>query len=189
MSDFKEIVQALKAKRSELSKHLELIDKTIAGLSGVESETTSVEPLKKRGPKPGLKAKRKAALLKGKRGFTEAENESAPVVETQRIPKGSIASKFSKTEKKAKPGRKAKYNVPGSFNDAKTAAEQTLFVLNSGGKMKIAEIINSISKYENNPDLKKIEANVRAAVRALKLKGVISIVAKEGREEVFQIKN
>lgn len=197
MASNNEIIKALKDRSSELQSQLasiqgqiDGINTAIAALGGIVPSAPAAAPAKKsgyepvkvdkrRGPKPGSKRGRKPKSATP----VVAAPVAAPVVVKAPAPSKAEEPKVASTR-----GRKANHNLPSTFKDANSAAMQILYVLNESGKMSIREIIDSIAKYTPNEDKKRIEQNVRAAVRSLKLRGTLKVVGKNGREEIFDLK-
>ncbi len=194
MASNNEIIKALKERASELNSQLAAIQGQIDGINTAisalggtisapaaapkKAETVVVKELKKRGPKPGAKRGPKPKL----------KAEPAPVVAAPVVSRTTFTKSAEEEGTKGTRGRKANHNLPNNFKDASSAAMQILYVLNESGKMSIREIIDSIAKYTPGEDKKRIEQNVRAAVRSLKLRGTVKVVGKNGREEIFDLK-
>ena len=82
---------------------------------------------------------------------------------------------------------KPQIEIPESYNSNLTWESKCLFVINKNISSYSSEIVNEISKYEENPDKKKIAKSISQALVKLKKANKIKTPITTGRKLNYEI--
>lgn len=82
---------------------------------------------------------------------------------------------------------KTQIEIPGSYNPNLTWESKCLFVINKNVSVYSAEIVDQLSKFEDNPDKKKIAKSISQALVKLKKANKIKTPITTGRKLNYEI--